>query len=310
MLPMLSRTLRLPALLLALSFAPTGDARPTVLPLHSPVALATTSATAASQTTAQVIYDRSDEQEVERLLNDTSLRTSLDFARRLKGRPYVAATLEVADPERLVVNLRGLDCATLVETASALAMTRREGKRRFADYCRNLERLRYFDGHVAGYTSRLHYLSFWMADHLRRKTIEEVVLPTNLTQPLHIDLHYMSRHAESYPMLRNHPERVREIARLERKYSGNVGRFIPKKNVDLSRNELGAIHDGDVIAVVTRKDGLDYSHQGLAYWGKDGKLHMLHASSQYKKVIEDSRTLSAYLAGISHAIGIRVFRVR
>ena len=189
-------------------------------------------------------------------------------------------------------------------------MTRREGKRRFADYCRNLERLRYFDGHVAGYTSRLHYLSFWMADHLRRKTIEEVVLPTNLTQPLHIDLHYMSRHAESYPMLRNHPERVREIARLERKYSGNVGRFIPKKNVDLSRNELGAIHDGDVIAVVTRKDGLDYSHQGLAYWGKDGKLHMLHASSQYKKVIEDSRTLSAYLAGISHAIGIRVFRVR
>ena len=99
MLPMLSRTLRLSALLLALSFAPTGDARPTVLPL---------------QTTAQVIYDRSDEQEVERLLNDTSLRTSLDFARRLKGRPYVAATLEVADPERLVVNLRGLDCATLV----------------------------------------------------------------------------------------------------------------------------------------------------------------------------------------------------
>ena len=84
-------------------------------------------------------------------------------------------------------------------------MTRREGKRQFADYCRNLERLRYFDGHVAGYTSRLHYLSFWMTDHLRRKTIEEVVLPTNLTQPLHIDLHYMSRHAESYPMLRNHP---------------------------------------------------------------------------------------------------------
>ena len=57
---------------------------------------------------------------LERLLNDTSLRTSLDFARRLKGRPYVASTLEVADPERLVVNLRGLDCATLVETASAL----------------------------------------------------------------------------------------------------------------------------------------------------------------------------------------------
>ena len=72
----------------------------------------------------------------------------------------------------------------------------------------------------------------------------------------------------------------------------------------------GAIQNGDIIAVVTRKDGLDYSHQGLAFWGNDGKLHMLHASSQYKKVIEDSRTLATYLNGISHALGIRVFRVR
>ena len=136
------------------------------------------------------------------------------------------------------------------------------------------------------------------------------MLPTALTRPLHIDLHYMSRHPDAYPFLRNHPERVREIARLERKYSGDVGRFLPKSNVGLSRRELGAIQNGDIIAVVTRKDGLDYSHQGLAFWGNDGKLHMLHASSQYKKVIEDSRTLAAYLNGISHALGIRVFRVR
>ena len=189
-------------------------------------------------------------------------------------------------------------------------MTRREGKTRFADFCRNLQRLRYFDGRIAGYTSRLHYLSFWMADHRRRGTVEEVVLPTALTRPLHIDLHYMSQHPDAYPFLRNHPERVREIARLERKYSGDVGRFLPKSNVGLSRRELGAIQNGDIIAVVTRKDGLDYSHQGLAFWGNDGKLHMLHASSQYKKVIEDSRTLAAYLNGISHALGIRVFRVR
>lgn len=255
------------------------------------------------------VYLASDSVEVERLLADTRLQSSLDFARRLKGRPYVSATLEVADPERLVVNLRGLDCATLVETASALAMTRREGRRHFSDYCRNLARLRYFDGRVEGYVSRLHYLSFWMADHVRRGTVREVVLPERLTLPLTVDLHYMSRHPSAYPMLRAHPDFVARIARLERRHSGTVGRYLPKAKTGLSRSELGAIRDGDVIAVVTDKDGLDYSHQGLAVWGGDGKLHMLHASSQFKKVIEDTRTLKDYLTGISHARGIRVFRV-
>ena len=57
------------------------------------------------------------------------------------------------------------------------------------------------------------------------------------------------------------------------------------------------------------KAGLDYSHQGIAFWGNDGKLHMLHASSERKRVIADERTLEDYLKRISHARGIRVFRI-
>jgi len=287
------------------------------LPWMQTAAVAQTSAASSSLAPAQsdkvpqgVVCAATDAAEVQRLLADKSLKTPLDFARKFLGRPYVAATLEVADPEQVVVNLQGLDCATLVETSQALAMTRREGKTDVASYTRNLEKIRYFDGKNRGYTSRLHYLSFWMADLTKRKVAKEVLLPQTLTQPLEIRLNYMSTHADAYPFLKNHPERVREIAQLERKYSGKVGRFLPKSNAGLSRQQLGAIHDGDIITVVTQKAGLDYSHQGIAFWGNDGKLHMLHASSQYKKVIEDSRTLSAYLAGISHAIGIRVFRVR
>jgi putative xylanase len=217
--------------------------------------------------------------------------------------------LEVADPEQVVVNLQGLDCATLVETSQALAMTRREGKTDVASYTRNLEKIRYFNGKNRGYTSRLHYLSFWMADLTKRKVAKEVVLPQTLTLPLEIRLNYMSTHADAYPFLKNHPERVREIAQLERKYSGKVGRFLPKSNAGLSRQQLGAIHDGDIITVVTQKAGLDYSHQGIAFWGNDGKLHMLHASSERKRVIADERTLEDYLKRISHARGIRVFRI-
>ena len=268
------------------------------LPWMQTAAVAQTSAASSSLAPAQsdkvpqgVVCAATDAAEVQRLLADKSLKTPLDFARKFLGRPYVAATLEVADPEQVVVNLQGLDCATLVETSQALAMTRREGKTDVASYTRNLEKIRYFDGKNRGYTSRLHYLSFWMADLTKRKVAKEVLLPQTLTQPLEIRLNYMSTHADAYPFLKNHPERVREIAQLERKYSGKVGRFLPKSNAGLSRQQLGAIHDGDIITVVTQKAGLDYSHQGIAFWGNDGKLHMLHASSERKRVIADERTL-------------------
>ena len=286
------------------------------LPWIQTTAVAQTSAASSSLAPAQsdkvpqgVVCAATDAAEVQRLLADKSLKTPLDFARKFLGRPYVAATLEVADPEQVVVNLQGLDCATLVETSQALAMTRREGKTDVASYTRNLEKIRYFDGKNRGYTSRLHYLSFWMADLTKRKVAKEVLLPQTLTQPLEIRLNYMSTHADAYPFLKNHPERVREIAQLERKYSGKVGRFLPKSNAGLSRQQLGAIHDGDIITVVTQKSGLDYSHQGIAFWGNDGKLHMLHASSERKRVIADERTLEDYLKRISHARGIRVFRI-
>lgn len=286
------------------------------LPWMQTAAVAQTSAASSSLAPAQsdkvpqgVVCAATDAAEVQRLLADKSLKTPLDFARKFLGRPYVAATLEVADPEQVVVNLQGLDCATLVETSQALAMTRREGKTDVASYTRNLEKIRYFDGKNRGYTSRLHYLSFWMADLTKRKVAKEVLLPQTLTQPLEIRLNYMSTHADAYPFLKNHPERVREIAQLERKYTGKVGRFLPKSNAGLSRQQLGAIHDGDIITVVTQKAGLDYSHQGIAFWGNDGKLHMLHASSERKRVIADERTLEDYLKRISHARGIRVFRI-
>ena len=288
----------------------------TCLPCIPTAAVAQTSAASSSLAPAQsdkvpqgVVCAAADAAEVQRLLADKSLKTPLDFARKFLGRPYVAATLEVSDPEQVVVNLQGLDCATLVETSQALAMTRSEGKTDVASYSRNLEKIRYFDGKNRGYTSRLHYLSFWMADLTKRKVAKEVLLPQALTQPLEIRLNYMSTHAGSYPFLKNHPERVREIAQLERKYSGKVGRFLPKSNAGLSRQQLGAIHDGDIITVVTQKAGLDYSHQGIAFWGNDGKLHMLHASSERKRVIADERTLEDYLKRISHAKGIRVFRI-
>ena len=297
-------------------------------------------ATLSAQNSRPLVeYNAKDSLEVVQLLADQSLQSPLDFARRLCGRPYVAHTLERGD-EHLVVNLRGLDCATLVETASALAMARRQlgqmqrtlpnngwqamdkdsliqrgqdahypARDPWNSFCSALESIRYRNGHCDGYLSRLHYLSFWIEDHKRRGNIVEVQLPAKLTKMRRTDIHYMSRHPTKYPGLKNADD-VRRIAELEAQHTGHTFEYLPQEACGRTKEELQGIHDGDIICIVTTMDGLDYSHQGLAFWDNDGKLHLLHASSAKGKVIADTRPLDTYLKGIKASIGIRVLRIQ
>lgn len=257
------------------------------------------------------VYTVADSAEVVSLLRaDTGANDVLFYARHFVGRPYVAHTLEVADPELLVVNLRELDCTTLVETVCALAMTKRQGSDRFADFCRNLERLRYWGGQRNGYLSRLHYFTWWMRDNKAKGIVEDVSDDVHFTQPVVVRNGYMSRNAGKYKMLAAHPEWVSRIAKLEREYNGPDGTYLPQRATALSRKQLSCIEDGDIIAIVTTKAGLDYSHLGFAVWGEDGKLHLLNASMVYKRVVEDTVTLHDYLARYRTSVGIRLLRLR
>ena len=99
-------------------------------------------------------YWRSDSVKVVRLLEKAATlppktNHTLWFARQLCGLPYVAKTLEVNREERLVVNLRQLDCTTYVETVLALALCMKQKAHTFQAFCSNLQRLRYEDGKVA-----------------------------------------------------------------------------------------------------------------------------------------------------------------
>lgn len=286
---------------------------------------ATTTAARATTEAAptNVEYTQADSLEVVSLMADASKKSTLDYARHFLGRPYVAYTLDGyyrdgarPEEEHLVVNLREFDCLTLLETCNALAMTRAqldarpEGLSAWDAYCRNLESLRYFDGHADGYLSRIHYLSMSVSDHLKRGDMEEVSVPTKYTVPRTTVVNYMTQHPQSYFALKNNPELVEPLAAIERKYSGQKMRFLPQNNCGLSQQQLSMIHDGDLLYIVTNKAGLDYSHQGFAFWGKDGRLHMLHASSVKKRVIEDPLPLADYLRGIKSNDGVRILRLK
>lgn len=256
------------------------------------------------------IYTSRDSVRVIQLLAEKPVGNDvLYYARQFKGVPYVASTLEVADPEQLVVNLRQLDCTTLVETALALALTRREGGTTFEAYCHNLMRLRYRGGVMNGYLSRLHYFTWWMHDNMSKGLITEVRDTLHFTAPIVVDNHYMSQHPDKYKWLRVHPEWIDSIRSMERRYNGADGTFLPAARTNLTQQRLRCIHDGDLIAIVTRKDGIDYSHLGFAVWGKDGRLHLLNASSIHHKVVEEPKTLYQYLKEHPSSIGIRLFRL-
>ena len=67
------------------------------------------------------------------------------------------------------------------------------------------------------------------------------------------------------------------------------------------------IHNGDIIAIVTNKKGLDTSHLGIAIWHTNG-LHMLNASQIREKVVEEAMTLRQYMEKHPSQLGIRIVR--
>lgn len=265
------------------------------------------------QTTVAPQYTKTDSIKVERLLRlaaKQNKKTNLViyFARQLRGVPYVAKTLEVNVEERLIINLRQLDCTTYVETVTALALCAQRGEHRFADYCRQLQRLRYKGGKVA-YTSRLHYFTSWIDDNTDMGYVREVSSPNPpFTKVQQLDINFMSTHTQYYPLLVSHPHWVTEIAASEKSLCGRKCAYIPKGEIANTALYRSTIKDGDIIAIITSKKGLDTSHIGIAVWHKDG-LHLLNASQIHKKVVEEPMTLRQYMSKHPSQMGIRIVRL-
>jgi len=265
-----------------------------------------------------VTYEWEDSTRVANMLQEARLHAEdqnmvLYFAHQFLDTPYVGHTLEVNEEESLVVNLRQLDCTTFVETVMALTLAFYHDGQGWDDYLWWLQTIRYDKGKMDGYCSRNHYFSQWINSNSRLGLVEEQTgdasadhYPFVATQQL--QLSFMSTHPEYYAMLKNHPERVKTMASLERELSGTEVRYIPASLLDKSAEELRYIKDGDILAYVTNKNGLDISHVGFAEWGKDGKLHVLNASSIYKKVILEPMTLYQYAKKQPAMLGIRVIR--
>lgn len=270
--------------------------------------------TAAHTWAAGPQYTRQDSLKAVQLMKNAASQPSgtnliIYIAEQLKGIPYVAHTLEPNNNERLIINLRQLDCTTFVEQVSALYFCVKERKTTFADYCKMLQKLRYEGGAEPHYTKRLHYYSSWIEDKKSMDICKEIQSPNPpFTKVQRLSLNWMTTHVNDYRMLKNNPSWVPQIRKMEQKMEGRQYRYIPKEQIKNTRLLRNTIKDGDIIAIITNKKGLDTQHLGFALWHKDG-LHLLNASSIHKKVIDEPMTLRTYLYKHPSMPGVRIIRL-
>ncbi len=228
---------------------------------------------------------------------------SIILAKSFLGKPYKGGTLEGNEKEKLVCNLQEFDCSTFVENIVALALDRQSKESSFNNYLTILKKLRYEDATVDGYGSRLHYFREWMRQSEANGICQDISSILGGEKQAK-KINFMSSNRHLYPSLQEEKAFLK-IQAKENTLNKSPYFVIPKSKISLIEND---IQDGDIIAIASNVAGLDYNHEGFAH-RKNGRIYLLHASYEQKKIIISDETLSEYLQRIKKHAGISVLRL-
>jgi hypothetical protein len=218
------------------------------------------------------------------------------------GTPYVVASLENGLEEKMVINLRELDCTTFAENCLALARTVKAGKTDFESFVSELVQIRYRDGIRDQYPSRLHYFVEWISNNQKKGLIDGTPNQNGIKSNKVID--YMSTHPASYPVLKEHPELIPAIAAQEKSLTQTGFMFFPKNDIP---NLYKQLQHGDIIALTSNIDGVDVNHVGIIL-KRGTKFYLLHAPLSGKKVLVSEGPITDFIKPESKNNGIMIAR--
>lgn len=219
------------------------------------------------------------------------------------GTPYQSNTLNVSKNELPIINLREFDCVTFVENVMALAYLPDYEEKQEQNFISNIVKIRYRDGLIEDYASRLHYSSDWLYEMQKHHWLTDITrFAGGIPYPKKVN--FMSEHYQSYPPLKQDAALRNKIKAIETAINKRTYYYIPKDKINQACNR---IKNGDVLLITTNIKGLDTSHVGFAL-KKDGKTYLLHASSKGKKVMVSETPLQEYMEDISSQSGIMVAR--
>lgn len=218
------------------------------------------------------------------------------------GNEYVAHTLEVNEEEKLIVNLRELDCTTYAENLLALARTLKSENQTFEQFAEEIKKIRYRDGELNEYPSRLHYFSDWIYNNQANNLVSTPA--DSFGAPFPNKVSFMSSNPDSYKHLKQNPDYVSVIEQQEAEINSKSYFYLPKEKIAEYEHLL---KEGDIIGLTTSIGGLDVAHVGVLV-EQNGKLHLLHASQSNLKVEISDEPISSFLKPNSKNTGIMIAR--
>lgn len=217
------------------------------------------------------------------------------------GTPYKAGLLDRSPTEKLIISFHSFDCVLFVETVFAIAQGITRQDYNYPNFSDRLRQLRYRNGEINGYCSRLHYFSDWILDNEKKGKI------TNITAnlggiPLNKNFHFMTTHKSSYPQLSKNTN-YQCILDVETKLNNLKIHYIPNHRIYKVYNQLQA---GDIVAIATDIEGLDVTHTGLVYQMPNGNIGFIHASPNGS--VRISSDLQNFVEKVNNSVGIIVAR--
>lgn len=228
---------------------------------------------------------------------------AIEIGKKFLKTPYVEKTLELPGAEKLVINLTGLDCTTFVETVITLTRLAEESEFTFEEFEKELAHLRYRDGVNKGYPSRLHYFSDWIYENQAKGIIKDITVDIG-GSPYPNAPSFMSENPKFYAQLVD-PANLATIKTTESEIKERSYFYIPK--AEIAKLEK-SIQSGDIIAITTSMSNLDIVHTGFAI-EKNGRIHLMHASSKNSEVEISELPLADYLKANKTQSGIIVSRL-
>lgn len=231
------------------------------------------------------------------------------FAKELHGVPYKSFTLEIHDKvESASVNLEGLDCWTFFEIVLGLSRMIEGGyyEANKSRLLREVEFTRYRGGVCHGnYLDRIHYLAEWFFENEARGVAVDITRELGGAKRVYgRDISEMTKLWKSYRYLKNNPSLRAPMAKHEARVEKLPVYYLPRSRVSSIESKL---QNGDIIGAVTKYDGGYCSHVGIVYVDSSGVRRMMHASTDYRRVVID-KSVSGYLYKYSKYLGAIVAR--
>jgi hypothetical protein len=220
---------------------------------------------------------------------------------QLVGTPYQAGLLDISSPEKLILALDKFDCVLFVEAVVAIARGIAVQDYNYATFAERISDLRYRDGKLDGYCSRLHYFSEWISDNQARGTVKQITqelggVKTNKS------LNFMSNHRQKYTQLKS-DETFQCIVQAEQRLVDLDFIYIPPDKIKQAYSKMQA---GDIVAIATKVRGLDFTHTGLVYRNPDRSMGLIHASPS--GAVKISPDLQTYVNQVKEQQGIVIAR--